>query len=155
MIRRKLTTAALACVLGASHAVAAQTPVVEAACQASGKHAAILMTNEGNASAAVGEGEAAYRCGLTLVGVSGPPFTDNATGMLLLEFRRGACDPAAAKRKVQRTVDLHITDHTQASNEAMAVIERRTGVFKCAIRTLDMPGLSKLAQPLVGKNGAD
>lgn len=151
MTRRSTQAAALAFALGASEAVLAETPVINAACQVDGKQASIQLAADGTANLTVTHGDAGYDCGLRLAGVEGPPFTDNATGMLLLEMSRGSCEPAAMKRKVQRTVDLHITDHTQASNEAMAVIERRTGVFKCAIRALDMPALRKLAEPILGK----
>lgn len=149
MRRCRTRAAGLAAVLFTAPGVQAAEAVVSATCEVDGKKALIRLDADGAASLQR-SGDETYACSLGLGAVEGPPFSDNATGMLTLELSRGECDVKGAQRKVQRNVNLHIADPAEPSKEAMAVVERRAGVFKCAIPKLDMDGLRKLAAPLLG-----
>jgi hypothetical protein len=147
MIAKQYLSAA-GLMLAAGTALAADNAVVQAECEAAGKKASILMDHAGSALVQVGEGDGAYRCQMGLDNVEGPPFSDNATGMLVLELARHDCTPASAKRKVQRDVFLHISDPKLASREGMVVVERRVALLQCRIPKLDLAMLAKLRTQL-------
>jgi len=127
---------------------AAADAMLQAGCAVDSKQAELLLDATGKGNVEVVNGGTRYSCALQLSGIEGPPFSDNATGMLVLDLAKTDCAPAGAGRKVQRTVALHITDPKLVSREAMAVIERRSGVFQCQVGQLDIDALAKLQQQL-------
>lgn len=136
---------------GAAHA---EDAVVQAQCVAGQKQADLHLDKIGKGHVEVRVDNDSYSCELALASVEGPPFSDNATGMLVVEFDDAACTPKAAQHKLQLDVFLHISDPLKPTREGMAVIERRVGVFQCQIRQLDMPGLTQLRTQLAAKQPA-
>lgn len=143
-----LVMAATLCLAGV---VSAQS-LLQADCTSDDKQAVLQLANNGKGSLAVVKGDSNYSCDLSLTAIEGPPFTDNATGMLVLDLSREVCAPAAAKRQVQRTVAIHIADPKLTSREATAVIERRASVFQCQVKQLDKAGLAKLFAAMASSN---
>jgi hypothetical protein len=134
--------------------VANAADVVQANCAVDSKQASLLLDANGTGSVEVVSGGTRYNCTLQLASIEGPPFTETAAGMLVLEFDEAVCTPAAAKRQLQRDVFLHIADPLLPTREGMAVIERRSGVFQCGIQQLDMVSLTKLYEQLATKQAA-
>lgn len=137
----------VATALFAAAPLSAAEGLLQAACNSGGKQAEIHMDAAGQGRLTMQAGEQGYSCELALHSVEGPPFGDNATGMLVIGLAKGGCEPAAAKRQVQRHVFVHLTAPETAGAEAMAVIERRAGVFQCQVAPLDLGRLKPLLTP--------
>lgn len=121
--------------------------LLQANCTVDGKQAGVQLDKAGEATMTMKVGNESYGCNLKFAAVEGPPFSENATGMLVLDLATDSCEPSANKRRVHRNVSLHLTDPATPGAEAMAVIERRTGVFQCKVGPVDMEALKALAAP--------
>jgi len=140
----RLSATALAVLLTSMAAHAADDPVVRAECHSGDRQAVVSLAASGEGVVEGGQGAAAYRCQLELEAVEGPPFGENASGMLILETSKQGCEPAAAKDIVQLEVFVHIADPELPSREALAVIERRVAMFECQVPVLDLDALGVL-----------
>lgn len=141
----------LAATLGLSVAQAADKTLLQASCSLGEKQAELVVSPAGDAHLTMRQGDASFGCSLRLTALEGPPFSDNATGMLVLELERTSCDSKAQERKLQRDVFLHIEDPGQPAGEGMAIIERRAGVFQCKLGPVDMQGLTTLHDKLAAQ----
>lgn len=130
-------------------ASAATSPVVaQSTCKVGSSVAILSLDAKGAGALAMTHEDASYSCHLRLADVQGPPFSENATRMLTVELSRAGCDTPSVKRRVQRTIDLHIAVPKAGATDSMALIERRGGVYQCVIDVLDLDALGELRKNL-------
>lgn len=129
--------------LSGAQAQAADTVAVD--CQADNAAAAIRMDAAGAASLAASIGEQTFNCAMKLEVLEGPPFSDNMTGMLVLTFDRGSCEPKAMTRKVMPEVSLHIEQPLAEPVSGMTMVQRRPVLYQCSVQAFDLDAIMKLA----------
>jgi hypothetical protein len=126
----------------------AQSNVVEMSCSQEQNTIEINLGLNGDGRMSVDYNGTKTTCPLKTEEIKGPPFTQHAGDMLLIEALVGQCTPIPNNDILMNELFVHIYEQESTHPTGRLLVVRRTRAFDCKVTILDLKALKPLHEQL-------